>query len=152
MKRYTEVQIKGDYEITFLIQNMFNSYTLTTRNSNIVTDEGLNIILQMLCGKTTRKFGTVYIGDNSTDASPLDTVSTFSHPTQLNASDIDVVENVLTYTINVDGSAINDTCEIGIWSDGDNPVLITRDVHDSYVVPSSAIITIKYKLTLSNRE
>lgn len=145
------MQIKGEYEVTFLIQNMFHSYVLTTRDSNIVTDEGLNFILQVLGDKTTKKFGAVHVGKNDDEPTPLDTTSTFNSQVALNSYEIDVEGNTLTYSISTDGSYIDNTCEIGIWSDGTNPVLVTRDVHDRYDVPSSAIITIKYSLTLTNK-
>lgn len=145
------MEVKGEYEITITIQNMFNSYSLTTKNSNIVTDEGLNFILQILAKKTTSSFGEVHVGTNSNEASRLDTVSTFSHPLKSIPRDrIDVEKNKLTYVINADGSDIDGTCEIGILSD-DEKVLITRDVHNPYDVPNSAKITIRYSLTLTNK-
>lgn len=143
------MQIKGEYEITFLIQNMFNSYTMTTNNNNIVTDEGLNLILNILTEKSTDSFGDVYIGTNSTEASPLDTVSTFRNPVSL-GNNRKLTDNVLTYEISTDGSILVGTCEIGIWSKS-RTKLITRDVHDEYDVPTSTIIKIKYSLTLSNK-
>lgn len=148
------LQIKGEYEVTFLIQNMFNSYALTTRNSNIVTNDGLNLILQILGGKTTRGFGAVHVGKNSTNPSEYDNYSTFTDPTPLTPYEIDVDGNALTYVIRADGGDIDETCEIGILSDDEfyrNRTVITRDVHDTYDIPTNAIVTIKYSLTLSNK-
>ena len=54
------------------------------------------------------------------------------------------------YTITTEGRNITGTSEIGIWSN-DESVLITRDVHDTYDVPDSATITLKYSLILSNK-
>lgn len=144
-----KIQIKGEYEINILIQNMFNSYEITTRNTNIVTNEGLNLILQILGNKTTKRLGEVHVGTNPTEPSILDTISSFSYPQAIPGS-IDVESNTLIYNIKTDGSYIDGTREIGIWSD-DNRVLITRDVHDTYDVPTSAIITVKYSLILSNK-
>lgn len=145
------MEIKGEYEVNILLQNMFSSYMFTEKNHNIVTDEGLNFILEILGGKTTKKFGHVHVGKNNAEPSPLDNYNTLNTPTPLNNDDMDVNGNVLTYTIECDGADIDGTCEIGICSDGNSKVLITRDVHDTYDVPSSAIITIKYSLVLINK-
>ena len=146
------MEIKGEYEVNILIQNMFNSYVFAEKNHNIVTNEGLNLILEMISGKTTEKLGHVYVGKNNAEPSQLDTYSTLKSPLPLTNDDIEIDGNMLTYTIECVGSDIDNTCEIGICSDGNDKTLITRDVHDSYDVPSSAIITIKYSLILTNKE
>lgn len=145
------MEIKGEYEIEILIQNMFNSYTLTIRNSNIVTNTGLNFILQVLGGKTNETLGEVHVGTNSTQASNLDTTSSFTSPVELPKTSIEVEGNRLTYIIHTKGEKLNGTNEIGIWS-SEEDVLITRDVHDTYDMPNSAEIKIKYSLTLTNKE
>ena len=152
MKRCMELQIKGEYETTILIQNMFNTYVFKTENRNIVTDEGLNLILKMVIGESDEKFGSVHVGKNSTEPSSLDTVTTFTQPISLDNYDIDINGNNLIYKINTSGEKIDNTCEIGIWSNGSSPKLITRDVHENYDIPSSAIVTIQYSLELSNKE
>ena len=144
------MKIKGEYEVNILLQNMFGSYLFTEKNHNIVTDEGLSLILEMISGKTTERLGHVHVGKNSAEASPLDTYNNSLTP--LTNDDIIVEGNTLSYVIECDGSDIDTTCEIGICSDGNNKTLITRDVHDTYDVPRSAIITIKYSLTLTNKE
>lgn len=150
------MEIKGEYEVNILLQNMFNSYVFTEKNHNIVTNEGLNLILEMISGKTSKKLGNVHVGRNNAEPSPLDNYSTLDapicKPTPLTNDDVAVNGNILTYTIDCNGSDIYNTCEIGICSDGNDKTLITRDVHDSYDVPSSAIITIKYSLILTNKE
>lgn len=146
------MEIKGEYEVNILIQNMFNSYVFAEKNHNIVTNEGLNLILEMISGKTTEKLGHVYVGKNNAEPSQLDTYSTLKSPLPLTNDDIEIDGNMLTYTIECVGSDIDNTCEIGICSDGNDKTLITRDVHDNYDVPSSAIITIKYSLILTNKK
>ena len=147
-----ELLIKGEYETSILIQNMFNSYILRTKNTNIVTNAGLNMILRMLIGDTDESLGSVHVGKNSTEASSLDTTGTFTQPVSLDDYTIEVDGNKIIYKINTNGENIDNTCEIGIWSNGTNPTLITRDVHDNYDIPNSAIVTIKYSLKLSNKE
>ena len=143
------MEIKGEYEVNILLQNMFGSYLFTEKNHNIVTDEGLSLMLKMISGDTTERLGHVHVGKNSAEASPLDTYNNSLKP--LTNDDIRVERNALTYTIECNGEDIDGTCEIGICSDGNNKTLITRDVHDTYDVPGSAIITIKYSLVLTNK-
>lgn len=144
------MEIKGEYEIEMVIQNMFNSYSLTMRNGNIVTNEGLNFILEVLGGKTEETLGEVHVGKNTAEASNLDTTSSFTSPVEVPKTDIEIDNNKLTYIIHTRGDVLHETTEIGIWSSGEN-VLITRDVHDTYDMPSSAEIKIKYSLTLTNK-
>ncbi len=144
------MEIKGEYEIEMLIQNMFNSYSLTMKNNNIVTNSGLNFILQVLGGKTDETLGEVHVGKNNVEASYLDTTSSFTSPVEVPKTDIEVDDNKLTYIIHTRGNVLDGTTEIGIWSSGED-VLITRDVHDTYDMPSSAEIKIKYSLTLTNK-
>ena len=146
------MEIKGEYEVNILIQNMFNSYVFAEKNHNIVTNEGLNLILEMISGKTTEKLGHVYVGKNNAEPSQLDTVTTFTQPISLDNYDININGNKLIYKINTSGEKIDNTCEIGIWSNGVPPKLITRDVHENYDIPGSAIVTIQYSLELSNKE
>lgn len=144
------IEIRGEYEITVLIQNMFHSYCFVEKNHNIVTDGGLNFIMQILARKTTKSLGNIWVGTNTTEPTPLDDVSTFQNATSLQHSSIQTYDNVLVYTITTEGRNITGTSEIGIWSN-DESVLITRDVHDTYDVPDSATITLKYSLILSNK-
>ena len=130
---------------------MFNSYSLTIRNSNIVTNNGLNFILQVLGGKTDETLGEVFVGKNSVEASVLDNTASFTSPVEVPKTSVEVDDNKLTYIIHTKGDVLNETTEIGIWSSEEN-VLITRDVHDTYDMPSSAEIKIKYSLTLTNQE
>lgn len=145
------MEIKGEYEMDILIQNMFNSYNIVTRNSNVVTNEGLNFILRILARKTNAEMGNICVGTNTTEPSIIDNTESFTPTAMLQPKDIDVENNKLTYIINTDGANINGTYEIGIFSSDEN-IAITRDVHDRYDVPNSAIITIKYSLTLTNKE
>lgn len=145
------MEIKGEYEIEMIIRNMFNSYSLTIRDSNIVTNNGLNFILQVLGGETEETLGEVHVGKNTTEASPLDTLSSFdTHAVEVPKTDVEVENNKLTYIIHTTGDVLNETTEIGIWS-SDEQVLVTRDVHGAYDMPSSAEIKIKYSLTLTNK-
>ena len=144
------MQIKGSYEVSILIQNMFNSYMFIERNHNIVTESGLNFILQLIANKSTTSLGKIHVGTNDGYPSPYDDVSTFENAQALSHSSITVEDNVLTYNVSTEGRNISGTNEIGIWSN-DETILVTRDVHDTYDVPDNATITIKYSLELSNK-
>lgn len=145
------MNIQGEYEINILIQNMFNSYNLIIKNHNIVTSQGLSFILQCVVNQSNAHFGKVHIGKNSDIATMDDTINTFSQSVELDSAPPVVENNQLTYTINTTGEVLNDTTEIGIWSD-DEKILVTRDVHDRYDIPSDAQITLTYTLTINNTE
>ena len=74
------MEIKGEYEVNILIQNMFHSYVFIEKNHNIVTNEGLSLILEIISGKTSKKLGNVHVGRNNAEPSPLDNYSTLDAP------------------------------------------------------------------------
>lgn len=147
------MNIKGEYEIDILIQNMFNSYNFKTKGHNLVTNEGLDFILQCCLNLQNQHFGGVYVGMNDNEESLEDTIDTIRlNPNKrLSDGDVSISNNQIIYTYASVGSVIADTSEIGILSENED-VLITRDVHDRYDIPTDAQITLKYTLTINNSE
>lgn len=145
------MNIKGKYEFDILIQNMFNSYHFTIKNHNIVTKKGLDFILQCCINQQNKHFGNVCVGTNSTKPTIDDTVSNFTITKEFNDANVTVDDNDLIYTIQLKGSDIHNTTEIGIFSENKD-ILITRDVHDRYDIPTDAQITLKYTLSITNEE
>ena len=143
------MNIKGEYEFTISIQNMFHNYKFITKNHNIVTDEGLILILKCALNQSEEFLGNVYVGKNDVEAKKSDTINTFKYPIALPHTSIDVTTNSIIYNILTDGENIDETTEIGIW--GTDGSLVTRDVHDRYDIPHSAQISLKYMLTLTNK-
>lgn len=145
------IGIKGEYEFHIIIQNMFNTYEFVEKNHNLVTDKGLELIFKCALGESDEHFGNIIVGDNITDPKPTDTYSTFTNPTTLETPSPSLENNMVMYELTVGGGDITKTCEIGIVGDADeNPTLITRDVHDRYDIPPTAMITLKYMLMLKN--
>ena len=149
----TIMKIKGEYEIDILIQNMFNSYNFKTRGHNIVTDGGLDFILQCCVNQQNQHFGDVFVGTNGDEPTLEDTINTITtdQNKKLSNGEIVVANNQLTYTYSTTGTVLNGTREIGILSENKD-VLITRDVHDRYDIPTDAQINLTYTLTISNSE
>lgn len=140
--------IKGEYEFDITIQNMFHTYKLVTTNHNIVTNNGMVLILKCALGESEEYLGDVWVGTNSQDATVEDT--SLQDAVRLTATEKDFDEHILRYTISTDGGVINNTSEIGII--GTEGTLVTRDVHDRFDIPSTAQITLKYTLMLTNVE
>ena len=145
------MNIKGEYEFDILIQNMFNSYNLRIKNHNIVTREGLDFILGCCINQNDQFFGNVFVGTNPAEASIDDTVDIFRKSKEFTDAEKSVENNQLIYSTALVGSDINDTTEIGIFSENED-ILITRDVHDRYDIPADAQITFTYNLTIANEE
>ena len=145
------IGIKGEYEFHIVIQNMFNTYELIEKNHNLVTNKGLELIFKCALGESDEHFGSIIVGKNIEDPKPTDDYSTFNTPIHLTTPSPTLDDNMIIYKLEINGSDINETCEIGIIGDADeNPTLITRDVHDRYNIPPTAIITLKYMLILKN--
>lgn len=150
------MKIKGEYIFTIPFQNMFNDKSMNIKGHNLVTDEGVNMIMGCLNGSSNNVFGDVHVGTGQTTPSLTDTLKDFNDFKALN-NELDastetkrtVEGGVLTYNIITDGGNLNNTTEIGVWS-SEGDVLISHDLHDPFNVPSGSLITLEYKFTLTN--
>lgn len=145
------MNIKGEYELNITIPTMFNSYNLMIKNHNIVTKKGLDFILQCCVNQQNQHFGNVCVGSRTAEATIDDTVNDFRIVNEFTEHKIVVENNELIYNIELQGHDIDNTTEIGIFSE-DKTILITRDVHDRYDIPTDAQITLKYTLSITNEE
>ena len=145
------IEIKGEYSVQLTIQNMFNTYTMVINEHNVVTDEGVELIFKCATQKNEEEyFGNIWVGYNNSNASSTDTINTFNNPKELPQAKTYTENNVLIYDLVCDGSLLDDTIEMGIWSNTEK-TLITRSVHqEPYSMPNGSEIRIKYKLTMKN--
>lgn len=142
------IRIKGEYEIEILMQNMFNSYSLTMQDHNVVTDNGINYIME--CLTTNKTIGDVCTGTSTVQVDLTNTIDDFNIHSRLTENTKKTIDhNTLTYDIQTDGKNLDGTNEIGILTE-DGTILVTRDVHDTYNIPHGSVINIKYKITLTN--
>ena len=145
--------IKGEYTVKLIMQNMFNTYELTMKEHNIVTDAGVELIFK--CATNTNGeeyFGDIYVGENDTDPHTTDTIDIFINPVPISQQTTPIIEdNTITYDIVCDGGLLDGTCEIGVWSNT-TETLISRSKHDTYSIPSSTLINLKYTFTIKNIE
>ena len=142
------IQIKGEYSITLTIMNMFNTYKTTICSHNLVTDKGLDYIMECLTSNKT--IGDVCTGTSTMQLDLTNTIDDFTIHSRLTENTEKTIDkNTLTYDIETDGKNLDGTNEIGIITE-DGKVLVTRDVHDTYTIPHGSVINIKYKITLTN--
>lgn len=151
------MHIKGEYWVNIQIQNMFHTYNIRINHHNLVTNQGVELIMK--CATNTNNenewFGSVHTGKNNTPPTREDTVETFNttglpnENGELTTPKPTIEKNTLTYNISTDGSFIDGTSEIGVWSK-DKKTLISRDVHETWSVPTGSIINIKYMFTINN--
>lgn len=147
------MNIKGEYVLDIMFQNMFNTYNIRLRKHNLITHKGLDFILKCLVGKTNGEvFGDIRIGYNSNPASATDTIDTFQNPIRLVTDYVEIESNVMTFYATTTGDVLDGTREIGVWSSSINPIAISRDVHDPYNIPTTATITVQYSFTIVNSE
>lgn len=161
-----DITLKGQYEYNIIIQNMFHTYTISYRNHNIITDEGLNFLVD----KWNNEGGNItqiILGTNTKKPSPDDTIETFNNPFIFNV-DIHTNENSLVMsTVNLNGEHMNNTREIGVIATNATQfeneeeiaedtettpkfILVSRSVHPLISIPSTALININYKYTLTS--
>lgn len=159
-----ELRLKGEYQYNITIQNMFHTYKTSYRNSNLITDEGL----KFLVSKWNSEGGDItqiILGTNTKEPSPTDTIDTFHNHYIFNV-DCHTEDNCfMMNTTNLSGKHLNNTREIGViatnltqfndeYEDEEDAsvVLVSRSTHPLISIPSTALINIEYKYTLTSVE
>ena len=152
------MRIKGEYIITITLQNMFHTYqTVMCEGHNLVTDDGMELMMKCINGTNDGVvFGDVHVGTGINTPQLSDTSAEFTQFKTL-SNDLDlttkvertVEKNTLVYDITTDGSNLDTTTELGVFS-SDNETLVSRDTHEVFNVPSGSLINLKYKFTLTN--
>lgn len=161
-----DIRLIGTYEYEITIQNMFCNYKMTYSNHNMITSKGLAFLVD----KWNDEGGNItqmILGTNSRTPSPDDTIETFNNPYIFNV-DLHTDENTLVMsTINLSGEKMNNTREIGVIAStakqfeneediADDTeeipefILVSRSVHPLISIPSTALININYKYTLTS--
>lgn len=144
--------IRGEYcfEITF--QNMFiNTKIKTKRYKNIITNNGIKFFLTKLFDPEWN-FYSIAHGVGTTKPTKEDT-----ELEELTFHNIDIKYevngNILTLKTETAGYNLNNTTEIGVYyiTPTENK-LISRNVHQSFVLPDTSYISTKYYYILSTAE
>lgn len=154
--------IKGEYFFDITIYTMFCSYNIRTANHNLITNEGISFFLNKWISipfvqyndiseeyKASDDYGHIgYIGVGTSEEPPKATDDKLKNLTytftDINTS---VEGNSLIMTTESDGSHLDGTCEIGVYST--NMLLVSRDVHTRYTLPTTSSVRLTYKFTLN---
>lgn len=154
--------IKGEYFFEITMYTMFGTYAITTSNHNLITNDGINFFLNKCTSvptiahdeasdeyKIVDGFGYIgYIGVGTSIEQPKLTDTSLKNLTIMFTDvSIDVVDNELVMVVETDGSSLSGTSEIGVYST--NNILISRDVHTTYTLPSTSSVKLTYKFTLN---
>lgn len=161
-----DITLKGHYEYGITIQNMFCTYKTTYSGKNLITKEGLNFLVN----KWNDEGGNItqiILGTNNKEPSPDDTIETFNNPFIFNVDTHTNENEFVMSAINISGEKINNTREIGVIASNatqfeneediaddtvDEPefILLSRSIHPLISIPSTALINITYKYTLTS--
>ena len=148
--------IKGEYLFDINIYTMFDVYKMCIKNTNLITSEGLNFFLSKAVyppiiedGNIVDDFG--YIGyiaiGTSTISAELSDTSLIEETKVFDDSTVKIDGNRIILTVETVGSDIDNTSEIGVYST--KSILISRDVHERYSMPSTSSVKITYTYTLN---
>lgn len=174
------IKLKGEYRIIVTYTTMFHQYQATIQQSNLITDKGLEFLIQKWGQDNTQtnvgeilkhKISKIIVGYNPTDPTPDDNISTITRNNdQNNPFPVNLKHEgnqLIMVNNNVNGKTINQTTEIGVigekiienyntyTNEVDNvevyeTVLISRSTHPIITVPPTSIISLEYKYTLTS--
>lgn len=142
--------IKGEYCFNINIYTMFNTFTLRLKEHNLITKNGISFFLNKTIGlgDDTGVIGYVGVGTNPEEPKIEDT--SLTNEIVFKDTEAKVENNQIILTLTTIGENIDGTTEIGVYTT--NNILISRDVHSEYVVPSTASVKLEYKFTLNQED
>ena len=143
-------QIKGEYCFNINIYTMFNTFTLRLKEHNLITKNGISFFLNKTIGlgDDTGVIGYVGVGTNPEEPKTEDT--SLTNEIVFKDTDVKIEDNQIILTLTTIGENIDGTTEIGVYTT--NNILISRDVHSEYVVPTTASVKLEYKFTLNQED
>lgn len=142
--------IKGNIIIDLHIPTMFNDYHMQIKDHNRITEDGKRYIFERLLyseyDSSKGIIGKIGVGDwNETD----DTVTKEKifpyNPETIELTD----DNRVVFTQEMSGADLDGTTQIRIYTSTKN-VLISKNEHDVYSIPHTAIVTLTYSYELVN--
>lgn len=143
-------RIKGEYYFNINIYTMFNTFNLKVKSHNLITKKGISFFLNKAVG-IEDDYGVIgYVGVGTSPEEPKVEDTSLTNETLFKGTDVEVKDNQIILTTNTTGELIDGTTEIGVYTT--NNILISRDVHSEYVVPSTASVQLEYKFTLNQED
>lgn len=157
--------IKGEYYFNINIYTMFDVYNIQTKNHNLITKNGINFFLNKCVYNPTVAevedsetgyelmdefglIGKISVGTNSKIPTIDDTY--LSESVEFNDTVVEIKDNQIILSADTDGNSIDGTTEIGVYTTKN--ILVSRDVHTEYVVPSTATVKLTYIFTLNQSD
>lgn len=153
--------IKGEYTFDITIFTMFDVYNIKVHHHNMILSQGLTYFLNRWISNftpNTKKsdlIGKICIG-NCPENDDIDiTQTTLTSPIKDSLGNIyyiipetiEVKGNQLILSAKTNGETLNNTTEIGVATN-ESEILVSRDVHPIYQIPTTAIVQLDYIFTL----
>lgn len=157
--------IKGEYIFDITIYTMFETYRISTKNHNLITNDGIRFFLNKWIDvpeityddetenyKLSNSFEYIrFIGVGTSNETPSVEDDRLKGMTiAFQDTSIEQKGNSIILTVETDGPSLDDTCEIGVYTN--NMTLLSRDVHTPYSLPSTSSIELTYTLTLNSTD
>ena len=151
--------IKGDYLFDVNIYTMFSTYNVRIFNTNMITRNGISFFLNKCIsppivtdGEVVDEDGYIgYIGVGLSTVSPSQDDSKLIDETNIfYNNDVNIDNNKIILSVETTGDIISGTNEIGVYTTKN--LLISRDVHDTYHLPSTSSVKITYTYTLNQTD
>lgn len=148
----TKKTVKGEYWFEIHFQTMFSNYNFKTKiYTNLITSNGIKFFLNRLFDGNYN-FYSISFGTGNTEPSKTD-IELENKIFDIINLNYEVKENVLTLTGETQGNNINGSSEIGIYYiNGEEIKLVSRNVHDTLIVPDNSFIVINYYYTITTAE
>lgn len=158
----TKFGIKGEYYIQINIPTMFHNYNMTIKGHNMVVNKGIEFFFKKAITPlptqdetnyhtTTGVIGQIAVGTGEEETTmETEDLTNLSKKFKYEPTNIVIEDNTLTISTEANGSDLDGTTEIGVYTT--QGVLISRDTHYAYELPTTSIIEIYYIYTMKNTE
>ena len=138
------LEVHGEY--TFKDENG----KILLHKSNLITNIGEEYFLERWITNTSDILNVVSVGKGSNPPNKNDTDLQLTFARTTPNKSIDYVNNQIILEASFKASSINKTTEIGVFTNGKTPRLLSRDVHEPISIPADSNITIEYTFTIGN--
>ncbi len=145
--------IKGEYFFDITIFTMFGLHNIKVGNHNIVLNNGISYFLNRWIGNDDDLVGKIAIGTGEGEVEPSQNSlfepvkDSLGNQLYIIPDRIYIDDNKLILTCDTNGSMLNNTTEIGVCT-STNEILLSKDVHPIYEMPTTAIVKLDYIFTL----
>lgn len=145
--------IKGEYFFDIQICTMFDVYNIRTKNTNLITHQGIDFFLNKWVNSESNDvseyIGYIATGKGNKNPEKSDTSLNQDEHIFTNTK-VEVESNKIILTVDSDGNVLNRSKEIGVYTTKNR--LVSRDVHETYYLPTTSTVKITYNIILNQTD